>query len=164
MSFQKSVNINPPLGIVGTWASTSVYHSALAGSLQFVAATAGVVIARFAWADTVGGTVQNAKPADTTNWVNAFVERDDNIAVITDWQGQFSMTVPSGLPVTLYDRGDFWAVATTAATVGQKIFSNDTTGTLATGAAGATVAGHTETNYTVAKSGGVGVVIKITAQ
>ena len=33
-----------------------------------------------------------------------------------------------------------------------------------TGNAGATIAGHTETNYTVAKSGAIGVVIKITAQ
>lgn len=164
MSFQKTVNINPPLGVVGTFASIGVSHTALAGVEQFVAGTAGVTIARFAWCDTVGGTVQNAKPADTTNWVNAFIERDTNIAVITNWQGQSSMVVPVGLPISAYDRGDFFVVATTVATVGQKVFSNDTTGTLATGAAGATVAGHTETNYTVAKSGGVGVVIKITAQ
>lgn len=164
MSFQKSVNINPPLGIVGAWASIGVSHTALAGAMQFVAASAGAIIARFAWADTVNGTVQNAKPADTTNWVNGFLERDSNIAVITDWQGQASMTIPSGLPVSVYDRGDFFAVATTAATVGQKVFSNDTDGTLATGAAGATIVGHTETNFTVAKAGGVGVVIKITAQ
>ena len=164
MSFQKSMNINPPLGIVGAWASIGVSHTALAGALQFVAAPDGVVIARFAWADTVGGTVQNAKPADTKNWVLGFLERDSNIAVITDWQGQASMTIPSGLPVSVYDRGDFFAVATTVATVGQKVFANTTTGLLATGAAGFAVAGHTETNFTVATSGAAGNVIKITAQ
>lgn len=164
MSFQKAVNINPPIGIVGTFASIGVSHTALAGVEQFVAGTAGVIISRFAWADTVDGTVQNAKPTDTTNWVNAFIERDTNIAVITDWQGKYSMTIPSGLPVSAYDRGDFYAVATTAATVGQKVFSSDVDGTLATGAAGATITDHTETNYTVASSGAIGAVIKITAQ
>lgn len=163
MSFQKTVNINPPLGVVGTFASIGVSHTALAGVEQFVAGTAGVVISRFAWCDTIDGTVQNAKPTDTTNWVNAFIERDTNIAVI-GYQGQYSMTIPVGFPVSAYDRGDFFVVSTTAATVGQKVFASDTDGTLATGAAGATVAGFTETNFTVAKSGAVGVVIKITAQ
>lgn len=164
MSFQKTVNINPPLGIPGSFASTAVDHSVIAGALQFVAGATGTTIARFAWADTINGTTQNAKPTDATNWVNGFVGRDSNIAVITTWQGASSNVVPTGMEITLYDRGDFFAVATTAAVVGQKVFSNDTDGTLATGAAGATVAGHTETNFTVAKAGAIGTVIKITAQ
>lgn len=164
MSFQKTVNLNPPIGVVGTFASIGVSHTALAGVEQFVAGTNGAVIARFAWCDTVGGTVQNAKPADTTNWVIGFLERDTNIAVITAWQDQWSMTIPSGLPVSAYDRGDFFVKATTVATVGQKVFASDTDGTIKTDAAGATVAGHTETNFTVASSGPVGTVIKITAQ
>lgn len=164
MAFQQAVNLNPPIGVVGTFASIGVNHTALAGVEQFVAGTNGVVIARFAWGDTVGGTVQNAKPTDTTNWVLGFVERDTNNGVITNWQGQYSMTVPSGLPIAIYDRGDFFVVSTTIATVGQKVFASDTDGTIATAAAGATVAGFTETNYTVAKSGAIGATIKITAQ
>lgn len=164
MSFQKTVNINPPIGIEGSFASIGVDHSVIAGALQFVAGTAGTTISRFAWCDTIGGTVQNAKPADVTNWVNGYIGRDSNIAVITNWQGQSSLVIPQGLEVTAYDRGDFFVKSTTVATVGQKVFSSDTDGTIATGAAGATVAGHTETNFTVAKSGAVGVTIKITAQ
>ena len=164
MAFQTSVNINPPIGIAGTFASIGVSHTVLAGCLKFIAGTNGVTIARFAWCDTVTGVVQNNKPADPTNWVNGFIERDTNAAVITTWQGQYSMVVPSGLPVSPYDRGDFFTTSTTIATVGQKVFSSDTDGTIATGAAGATIAGFTETNYTVATSGAIGVVIRITAQ
>lgn len=164
MSFQKTVNLNPPIGVVGAFASIGVSHTALAGVEQFIAGTAGVTIARFAWCNTIDGTVQNAKPTDTTNWVVGFIERDTNIGVITDRQGQATMVVPKGMPISAYDRGDFFVVATTVATVGQKVFASDTDGTIATGAAGATVAGHTETNFTVAKSGAVGTVLKITAQ
>lgn len=164
MSFQKTVNINPPIGIPGSFASTAVDHSVIAGALQFVSSAVGTIISRFAWADTINGTTQNAKPADTTNWVNGFVGRDSNIAVITMWQDASSNVVPAGMEVTLYDRGDFFAVATTAATVGQKVFSSNINGALATGAAGATITDHTETNFTVAKAGAAGTVIKITAQ
>lgn len=164
MSFQQSVNLNPPLGVVGSFASTGVNHSVLAGAMQFVAGTSGVTIAAFAWANTLTGETQNAKPAAPTNWSQGFVSRDSNIAVITNWQGQSSMLIPSGLEVTLHDRGDFWAVSKTAAVVGQKVFASDTDGTLSTGAAGATVSGHTETNYTVATSAAIGANFKITAQ
>lgn len=164
MSFQKAVNINPPLGVVGSFASDGVYHSVLAGAMQFVAGATGVTIGAFGWCDTINGVVQNNKPADPTNWVNGFISRDSNIAVITNWQGQYSMLIPSGIEVTAHDKGDFWAVATTAAVVGQAVFSSDTDGTLATGAAGATVAGHTETGYKVASSAAIGTVFKITAQ
>lgn len=164
MSFQKSVNINPPLGVKGSFASIGVSHSAIAGVEQFVAGTSGLTIAEFAWANTIGGETQNAKPADTTNWVQGFVGRDSNIAVLTAWQDQATMLIPKGLPVTIFDRGDFFVTATTVATVGQKVFASDTNGTIATGAAGGTVAGHTETEYTVKSSGAVGVIIKISAQ
>ena len=52
---------------------------------------------------------------------------------------------------------------TTAATVGQKVFASNTTGEIATGAAGATAAGFTETEFKVASIGDVGELIKITA-
>lgn len=164
MSFQKKVNLNPPLGVVGTFASIGVSHTALASVEQFVAGENGVTIANFAWADTINGVVQNVKPADTTNWVQGFMERDSNIAVLTAWQDQATMLVPKGLPVSVYDRGDFFVVAATPATVGQKVFASDTDGTIKTDAAAATVAGYTETNFTVASSGTAGTVLKITAQ
>lgn len=164
MSFQKAVNSNPPVGVEGGFASAGTHHSVVSGTMQFVAGDLGVTIGRFAYASLASGKVQNAKPADTNNYSVGFVTRDSNIAVITDWQGQSSMVVPKGLEITLHDRADVYVKTTTDATVGQKVFAVDADGTIATGTAGATVAGATETNFVVATIGAVGSLIKITAQ
>lgn len=164
LGFQASMNRNLPVGVEGDFASAGVYHSVLAGNQQLKAGTTGVTIARFGWANIADGTVANAKPADLTNQVVGFVRRGENTALITGWRDQVSMLIPAGYGVTLYDRGDFWAVTTTAATVGQSVFASDTTGEIATGAAGATVSGFTETNFKVGSIGAVGELIKITAQ
>ncbi len=66
-----------------------------------------------------------------------------------DVDSNSSQEIPAGYPVEVAIRGDFFAVATTVATVGQKVFASNLDGTLATGATGATIADHTETNYTV---------------
>ena len=164
MGFQTTVNLYNPIGVAGAFASIGPYHSVIAGSLQFVAGDAGVTIAAFAWGSLVDGKTSNAKPANTTNHALGFVSRNSNIAVITAWQGQASNLIPSGLEVTLHDRGDFYAVTTTAATVGQKVFASDTDGTIKTGDAGATIAGYTETPFSVASIGAANSIIKITAK
>ena len=128
MSFQKTVNINPPIGIEGTFATIGVTHSSIAGAMQFVAGPTGLTISRL-----VGHSYWRFKTIsqpDVTNWVNGYVGRDSNIAVITNWQGQSTLLVPSGMAVTAYDRGDFFAKSKTAAVVGQKVFSSDTDGTI----------------------------------
>lgn len=163
MGFQKTINLAPPIAVEGNFASTGVYHSVLAGSQQLVADTAGVTMGRFAWANMVTGKATNVKPADTTNYVQGFVRRGDNTALIVAWLAEASMLVQAGYGVTMYDRGDFFVKTTTAATIGQKVFASNTTGEIATGAAGATVTGFTETNFTVASIGGIGATIKITA-
>ena len=161
--FQQTINRNVPLAVEGDFASAGPYHAVLAGNQQLKAGTAGVTIARFAWANIETGTVANAKPTTLTNQVLGFVRRGENTALITGWRDQVSMLIPAGYGVTLYDRADFWVKTTTAATVNQKVFASDTTGEIATGAAGATVAGFTETEFKVASIGAVGELIKITA-
>lgn len=161
MGFQTTVNRNPPLAVEGNFASAGVTHNVLAGTQQFVADTTGVTMARFAYADVTTGKVKNAKVA---GGVVGFVRRGDNTAVITNWMGEASMVIPAGYGVTLYDRGDFWAKTTTVATVGQSVFSSDTTGEIATGAAGATIAGFTEVpEFKVGSNGAANSLIKITA-
>jgi hypothetical protein len=164
MAFQTNVNLYNPIGVAGAFASIGPYHSVIAGAFQFVAGTAGVTIAAFAWASLVDGTTTNAKPADTTNYALGFVSRNSNIAVITQWQTSYGNLIPSGVEVTLHDRGDFYAVTTTAATVGQKVFASNTNGTIQTGAAGATISGYTETPFSVATVGAANSIIKITAK
>lgn len=58
-------------------------------------------------------------------------------------------TAPAGSRITAINLGEVWAISTTAATVGQTVFANTTDGTVATGAAGSTVAGHVETSWRV---------------
>lgn len=164
MGFQTAINRNPPIAVEGDFASAGVYHSVLAGSQQLVAAAAGLIIGRFAWADPTTGLTGNVKADAGATPVLGFARRGENTAMITGYLQEASMTVPKGFGVTIYDRGDFWAKTTTAATVGQAVFANDTTGAIATGAAGGTVAGSTETNFIVASAGAVGDLIKITAQ
>lgn len=164
MGFQTAINRNPPIAVEGDFASAGVYHSVLAGSQQLVAAAGGLIIGRFAWADPTTGLTGNVKADAGATPVLGFARRGENTAMITTYLQEASMTVPKGFGVTIYDRGDFWAKTTTAATVGQAVFANDTTGAISTGAAGSTVAGSTETNFIVASAGAVGDLIKITAQ
>lgn len=161
MGFQKQVNINPPLAVEGNFASsTYMYHAVLAGVQELTAGTNGVTIARFAYADPATGKVANAK---TAGHILGFVRRGDNTALITNWLAESSMLIPAGYGVTLYDQGDFWVKTKTAATAGQKVFADDVTGEISTGAAGATIAGSTETNFKVASNGDANTLIKITA-
>ena len=161
--FQQTINRNVPLAVEGDFAAAGPYHAVLAGNQQLKAGPNGVTIARFAWANIANGQVSNVKPADTTNHVLGFIRRGENTALITGYRAETSMLIPAGFGVTVYDRADFWAKSTTAATVNQKVFASDTTGEIATGAAGATIAGFTETEFKVASIGGVGKLIKITA-
>lgn len=164
MGFPREVNLNPPIGVEGAFASVSNTHNVLASTAEFVAGTAGVTIGRFAWADYETHQVANAKPSDLTNCAIGFVGRGSNAAVIYNWLAESSMVIPKGYGVTLFDRGDFFAKTTTAATVGQSVFASDTTGEIATGAAGATIAGFTEVPlFKVASIGAVGSLIKISA-
>ena len=161
--FQQTINRNVPLAVEGDFASAGPYHAIPAGNQQLKAGPNGVTIARFAWANIANGQVSNVKPADTTNHVLGFIRRGENTALITGYRAETSMLIPAGFGVTVYDRADFWAKSTTAATVNQKVFASNTTGEIATGAAGATVAGFTETEFKVASIGDVGELIKITA-
>lgn len=160
MSFQKTINTNPPLAVEGNFASSSYnYHAVLAGTQALTAGPDGVTIARFAYANPTTGKVANAK---TDGHILGFVRRGDNTALITGWLAEASMLIPAGYGVTMYDDGDFWVKTSTVATIGQKIFADDVTGAISTGAAGATVAGATETEFKVASVGAANTLIKMT--
>lgn len=164
MGFQTGMNLYPPIGIEGGFASASNTHNVLGDTNQFVADTNGVIIGRFAWVDYAAFTATVAKPADLTNKAIGFVGRGSNYGVNFNVLSQASMVIPQGYGVTLFDRGDFWVKTTTAAAIGQAVFASDTTGEIATGAAGATIAGFTEVPlFKVASIGAVGAIIKISA-
>lgn len=155
MPFQKTVNQYYAPAVAGDFASTNPRASVLAGEGAFVAGTGGATVGVFAWADA-NGLVTNAGSGAPTG----FIHRDMQ-ALITLFLAETSMVIPQGLPVTLHSAGDFWVKTGTVATVGQKAFASNTDGTVKTGATGATIAGYTETKWSVDSAGAVGELIKI---
>lgn len=155
MGFQTSINIQQAPGVEGDFASANPRATVLAGEGALVAGEGGATVGRFAWADA-DGQVTNAGAGAPTGFIGRHMQ-----AVITEWLGEASMLIPDGVAMALYNEGDFWVKSSTVATVGQKVFANNATGAIATGAAGATVADHTETRWTVKSPAAVGELLKI---
>lgn len=72
-----------------------------------------------------------------------------------------TLTVPSGSALSVAVRGDFYAISKTEATIGQKVFASTTDGSISTGAAGGSVSGSVETDFTVKRGGAAGELIVI---
>ncbi|KPA87296.1 hypothetical protein PF66_06206 [Pseudomonas asplenii] len=155
MGFQTVINQTPAPAVEGDFASANPYASVVAGEGALVAGASGVTVGRFAWA-TAAGVVSNVQ---TSGAPTGFVHRHQQ-AVITAWLGASSMLIPAGLQMGLMSAGDFWGRSTTAATIGQKVFASITDGTIATGAAGATVTGFVETKFFVQSAAAAGELIK----
>jgi len=156
--FQRAVYAQPAPAIEGDFASANPRRSMLAGPGALVAGPTGVIVGRFAFARNSDGLVRNA------TWGVAervgFVHRDQPV-VITPWLGQASMTVMSGLEITLHDGGDFWARFAAGATIGQEVFVLDADGTAVAGAVGAAPANHSKTGFFVQSTAAAGELAKI---
>jgi hypothetical protein len=160
--FQSQVNVVPAPAVAGDFASTNPRSSVINGAGGFVADTGGGVVGLFAWADTATNTkVTNAGTGAPTG----FVGRQEQ-GLITTYLSASGVTIPAGMPVTLFNGGDFWVTnnnASAASAVGNKVFASNTTGQIRFAAAGATVAGYTETDFYAASVGAVGELVKITS-
>lgn len=132
MGFQNAVYIDPNPAVEGDFASANPRASVLAGPGQLVAGDNGLTVGRFAWVSSgKAGNAGIGAPA-------GFVHREQQ-GLITIFLAEATMLVPKGLPAVLHNLGDFWAKTKTVATVGQKVFSSVTDGTISAGAAGATL-------------------------
>ena len=156
MPFQRQVNANQAPAVAGDSASLNPRATFLAGEGTLVTGATGATVAAFAWA-TAAGLVSNAGAGAPSGFVGR-----ENQAMVVAYLAEGSNLIPQGQPITLYTSGDFWAVSNTAATIGQKVFASLTTGSISTGAAGATIAGSVETKWFVGSAGAVGDLIKIT--
>lgn len=158
MGFQNKVNQLPAFAVSGDFASANPRASAIGGPGYFVAPANGILVGAFVWIAknaSVGGPGVLSQPSvgtPATTAPQAFVGRAGQLAIWYDLLQQSGMTIPEGYGVTAYEAGDFWmGGCTTAASGGQKIFASTTVpGQIATGAAGATVAGYIETKWYVA--------------
>lgn len=161
---QKQINLYGAEGVPGERASlnTVIY------TWDNYLADGEVKIAGFAWPSTAkeGFASQSGTGAPlgfVERWM-AYPLKDSDIQTINGVAGvRATMIASDGWPLTIARKGDFFAVATTAATVGQKVFANETDGSIATDAEGATVSGHVETNFVVKTAGAAGDVIVISS-
>jgi hypothetical protein len=155
MGFQTTVNQYQAPAVEGDFCSANPRASVIAGPGAFTAGAGGAIVGRFAWADA-NGAVTNAGSGVPTG----FIHRDMQ-ALITTWLGAASLVIPQGVAMTLHRSGDFWVKSLTTATVDQKVFASNTDGTTKTGAAGATIAGYTETAWFVDSAGAANELVKI---
>lgn len=152
MAFQKTVNTYPGIGIPGAYAAINPIVSTAKGYV----ASAACKIGGFVWADeSKAGYVQ---PSGTGRPLGFAVREITNPLGINV---EASKVVPVGYPVSVEVKGDFFAVTTTAATVGQKVFAVKTDGTIRTGAAQAKVTDAEETDFEVIQAGSANDVIII---
>ena len=89
--------------------------------------------------------------------------RREQQAFITAFLAESANLIPVGNPVTLMRTGDYYALANVAAaSKGQKAFAKLADGTMQPAAAGATVSGFIETDFTISRPAGVGELAVIT--
>ena len=146
MGFQTTVQPYAAPAVEGDFASSNPRATAVTpvDGAAHVAGVGGLTVARFGWSNASGVVLNSGSGAPT-----GFIKREMQALIIT-WLAESGLTIQDGLPVTLFNAGDFWAKATVGgATIGQKVFASLTTGQIQTGAAGATIAGYVETNFKV---------------
>ena len=171
MGFQNEVNITPAPAVAGDFASANPRATVLAGPGSLVAGVGGVNVGKFAWIGDDGLTVQSygtgARAPD------GFVHREQQ-AMIVDYLAESGVNVPVGMPITLHNEGDFWALVTgsTAATIDAAVYAtyadgaitigSAATGASATGIIGATMTASNGATFTATGAADVLTVSSIT--
>jgi hypothetical protein len=143
MGFQQQVSLYPAPAVWGARASMNPTATVDAGPFNLTAGLLGVAVGKFAWqvltASTGLAVVNNYSPSVPVI-PDGFVSNEQQ-ALITTWLGQSGMVVQPGYPVTLYNRGDFWAKTVYAdAALGNKVFANLFSGDVYPAATGSFVA------------------------
>lgn len=154
MGFQTVINQQPAPAVEGDFASANPMATVLPSDGVMVAGVGGVIVGRFAW--VTGSLVTNAGAGVPAG----FIHRNQQ-AVMFDLLSEATMVIPEGFAVTIHNAGDFWARTTSNALVGQKVYASNTTGEIVTAASGTTLAGFTETKWSVASPAAAGELIKM---
>lgn len=153
MAIQRTVNTYPGIGIPGAYAAINPIVSTAKGYV----ASAACNIGGFVWADA--DKKGYVKPTGTGRPLGFVVRKITNPLGI---DVKASNTVPVGYPVSVEVKGDFFAVTTTDATVGQKVFAVLADGTIKTGGTAQEPIGDAvETDFEVIQAGAAGDVIII---
>ncbi|MBQ9067876.1 MAG: hypothetical protein IJ131_02285 [Eggerthellaceae bacterium] len=152
MALQKIVNTIKAVAVAG---DVAVPEQAMYYPRNLLADENGLVCGTFAYLTATDGEASN-----TVNGAPVGLVQRNLSYPLYDVTVGASLVVPEGQPMQIMTQGDMWVQTTTAATVGQKVFAG-ANGVIATGAAGATVSGATETDWIVASAGKIGDLIII---
>jgi len=140
--FQTSIALYPAPGVWGARASLNPTATVDAGQFNLTAGALGAMVGKFGWqvlTPITGLAVVNSFSPTTPTVPDGFIANEQQ-TLITTWLGLNGMAIPAGYPVTLYNRGDFWAKNVYAdAAIGQKVFANLFSGDVYPAAAGAFV-------------------------
>lgn len=151
MPLQKQVNLSVAPGVPGDKATPDQSVYTPLNPLAVVALPVG----GFVFPVVASGVTDNSQATNVAGeaaTVLGFVERVINY-VDYDVLQDGTLTVPEGATLTVAVKGDYWAVSTTAATVGQAVLASTTDGSISTGTADAT---HLDTGWKVKTPGAVG--------
>lgn len=162
MALQKRVKLDIAYAVQGDRASMNDINYTVVNPI----AGAPITIGTFVWAKSADSNDVAAYGA--AGALLGFVERwlafpTNEVIWRRDDANTGSMVVPEGFALQVARRGDFWAVSSTAATIGQKVFANIADGTIQTADSGQTVSGAVETEYYVKSAGAAGDLIMISS-
>lgn len=137
--FQQYVNLYPAVGVWGGRASNNPTANVNSGQSNFASGTSGVAVGKFAWqvlSPLTGRAVVNSFSPTAAVIPDGFVGNEQQ-ALITAWLAQNGLVVPPGYPITMYNRGDWWAKSVYGpAVIGNKVFANLFSGDVYPAAAG----------------------------
>lgn len=131
MGFQAVINNQPAPAEAGDFFGINPRASLIGGPGMYSAPEGGLVVGRFAWVDLVTGAVsQHFVPGTQLG----FLHRENN-AVITEFLGEATYVVNEGLPLALFDQGDFWGLFADGAAPGDRVWADPGNGALIAGGA-----------------------------
>ena len=143
MAFQNTINRVNTYGMPGDTANGQVPH--YTPTTPRVATNETVYAGDFVWVTDVNGVATCSKAG--TGVPSGIVQRVMDFPLACT--SEASLQIPVGRTASVVNWGDMFIKTTDSATVGNKIFVNNTTGAITNGAAGATVSGATETAWTI---------------
>ena len=143
MAFQSTVNRVNTYGIQGDVANGQVPH--YTATTPRVATGATVSCGDFVWVTDVNGVATCAKAG--TGVPAGIVQRTMDFPM--GCNDEASLVIPEGRTCSVINLGDVFVKVTNSASVGNKIFVNNTTGAITAAAAGSSQSGATETAWVV---------------
>lgn len=144
MAFQNTMNRRYTFGIQGDLANGQEPHYTPTTPVVYTGET--IYAGDFVWVTDTNG-VAVAKKASQSGKPTGIVKRVQDVALGATESA--SLQVPVGRKCDVIVWGDVFVKTTDTASVGKKLFVNNTTGAITCGTAGASVSGATETDWTI---------------